>query len=305
MKNLVNEFLDKVEELPKRDNVRSPDDHHHWGMDYPYNKVRRFLMSRVGRDWDSVFSEFVHLDWIPKLYKTREQISHSVLLNTFEKDDEIYFYDNYCLSYNGSEEKIIDYRMGFGDTFYIHPKTRLLCYHKRKIVNNKKLQEKEQKRTVIILGNYHQLLKLDGIWYEVKGEKSKYTIIEVEGLHWEKVRYIPIEKPYKFINGEYYIPYKNAYSYEDIGPKDRLIRDDNESEFYYRWNNKNYSSIKITFCHQINKKMLKKYGIHNDIKINHRCQTCGSTKCIQSHGKRCEVCGVRRCCTNHNHFPKV
>jgi hypothetical protein len=320
MKNLANESPEVVEELPSRDVVRLPDGHrHYWGSDYPYNKVHRFLMSRVGTDWNEVFSEFVHLEWVPEAHKTRERIAQTVILNTFEKDGKVWFYDNW--SYNGNEKSIEDYRNGYGQVFYVHPKTKALCFHRPKQVNEKKRREEEQAKTMRILGDYHQLLKLKGTWFEVKAKKAESDIIEIDGLHWKKiVHFIPPEtKTMKFfgrnykawkvnrddpptwivVNGEYYVPSHGEWRHSgrDIGPKDRLI-DDEEGVYY--WNRHNYSSIKITLQRQLNSKELKKYGIRNDIKIEHRCPICGGKECLQKHDRRCDICGARWC-QNHEH----
>ena len=90
MSNLATKDTDTLDELPLRDKVRAHDGHrHYWGSDYPYNKVRRFITSRVGQYWNDVFSEFCHLDWVPRQYKTKEQISRIVELNTFLKDRKV------------------------------------------------------------------------------------------------------------------------------------------------------------------------------------------------------------------------
>ena len=60
MKNLAEKDIEAVEELPSRAKVRPPDGGWgHYNDDYPWNKVDRFLHSRVGKKWDDVYSELL------------------------------------------------------------------------------------------------------------------------------------------------------------------------------------------------------------------------------------------------------
>src|SRR5208283_1718072 len=169
--NLIDDSIEYIDNLPSRDKVRPPKDgHDHYkGEDYPWKKVYRFLVSRVGRPWDWVFSEYVHLDWIPHQYKTQEQISHSVRFNTFMRDGKVWFFDKY-LSNNERQIEDCGGCWCHSDIFYVHPETKILCYYKPKKVNYRKLQQKKLDKKLRILGNYHQLYKQNGIWYEVKAE---------------------------------------------------------------------------------------------------------------------------------------
>jgi hypothetical protein len=130
--------------------------------------------------------------------------------------------------------------------FYVHPKTKILCHYKPKKVNYRKIQEEEEAKTFRILGDYHQLLKFDGIWYEVKG---------------------------KIIENSFY---DNLY--EQRGPRERLIGSFDKPRYYYIW--KDFPHVKIVLKRQLSHKELKKYGIANDIKpIGKSCPVCGNLKC--------------------------
>ena len=300
MKNLISKMPESIEELPTHSKILSPNERHTRRKDYPYNKVNRFLMSRVGKNWNRVFSEYVHLEWVPVQYRTREQIGHIVVLNTFLKDGEVWFYDQYFSKNEMSIGDIVnppDTNYCFDSCFYIDPNDFTLRYAHRSR-SRKKTKDDILSKTMIILGDYHQLLKIRGIWYEVKGEKKQGSdIIEIDGLHWRKVDYDPInEFCYRFINGEYYIPDKGEWRHnnKEIGPRDRLIEDFDDSSRYSR-RSPDYDTVKITLYRQLTHKELKHHGLRNDAKIFHRCPVCGGENCTQKHNRRCKVCGVRWC----------
>jgi len=304
--NLIDDSIDYIDNLPNRDKVRPPKDgrDHYRGCDYPWKKVNRFLTSRVGRLWDRVFSEYVHLDWVPRQYKTKEQIGFSVILNTFIKEGKVWYFDR---GFGGNERPIENCGDGWyshSDIFYIHPTTKILCYYKPKKVDRQKLQEEEEAKNFRVLGDYHQLLKFDGIWYEVKGEPNASEYIEIEGLHYRIVSSVPNDGPYKIVDGKILIPaavgnyryyYGGRYSGENkIGPRDRMI---SRGEDAYYWKRSNYNSVRITLYRQLNHKDLKKYGVKNDVKVvGKRCSTCGSSDCTLKHdNKRCSKCGGKWC----------
>ncbi len=309
MKNLLQHIdsFDKLEDLPSRSNI--PLGGGHWGRrkgrHYPWKKVWRFLESRVGYNWDDVFSEFVHLEWIKDEDKTKENIGRVVELNTFLKDGKVWYMDD---GYQAGEKPIENCGgYGGGGVFYIHPTTKVLCFYKKTNKENYKIRQKrEEAKYFRVLGNYHQLVKIDGIWFEVKGEPVESDIVVVDGLHYKKLSKIPqpikhymfngsiIYSPppkYKIINGMILTP--------TIGPKDLMIKTEKPTSTNY-WERQNYDSIKITLCRQLNHKDLKKYGVNNDVKpiLGKICPVCGNTNCIQSHNNRCPSCGLRYC-RNH------
>lgn len=325
MKNLALIDTERVEELPSRERLLPPDGWRRYGEDYPWAKVRRFLMSRCGKNWNDVFSEYVHLDWVPAQYKTREQIAHVVILHMFLKNGKVWFYDRY-LSENERPLEDIDvpergyiYYFHRDECFYIDPKDFTLRYRHRKI-SRKKVGDDERRKHTIILGDYHQLLKIDGVWYEVKGKKKERDdVIEHNGLHYREVKHpilppqspmdkffgrkvVPEKHEYTVINGKYYLPDRGEWRYggREVGPRDRLVSSGGET---YYWNRPNYSTVQITLYRQLNTKELKHHGLRNDAKIFRRCPDCGSMNCQINHGKRCGICG-NRWCQNPQHCGK-
>jgi len=308
MSNLSTKDIDLLDELPMRDAVRPPDGRRHYrGSDYPYSKVHRFLTSRVGKYWNDVFSEFCHLDWVPRQYKTKEQISHTVELNTFIKDGKVWYYDG---GFMGVNERPVDDMGSNGyyyrhELFYVHPKTGVLCHKQRKGHLSYKQQEEERKAKYMkVLGDYHQLLKLDGVWYEVKGKPLNTDIVEVDGLHYRYVKESTIAQrkftmglgtevvandptsTYVRVNGKLAVPYREArWEGKRVGPKDCLVESAPQSGGSNYWNRSNYRSIKITVYRQLNSNQLKKHGLANDVKPE---------------GKPCKVCGGGNCKINHN-----
>jgi hypothetical protein len=310
--NLIEDSIEYIDNLPSRDKLRPPKDgrDHYKGEDYPWRKVYRFLVSRVGRPWDHVFSEFVHLDWIPRQYKTQEQISHSVLLNTFMRNGKVWYYDKY-LSNNERQLEDCGGYWSHSELFYVHPVTKILSYYKPKKIDYKKRRAEEEAKTLRILGDYHQLVKIKGIWHEVKGKPAESNIVVIDGLHYRKAKHIPVQetesgltffgrrvvsdKPkFKIVDGEVLIPVavgnyryytNNTYSNDNrIGPRDRMLEDFSKDKPYYC--RKNYESIEITVKRQLNHKELKKYGVKNDVKtIGKPCKICGNVNCIQQHHK--------------------
>ena len=309
MSNLAIEDPDKLEELPSRDKIRPTGVWHRWGEDYPYRKVHRFLTSRIGRFWNDVFSEFCHLDWVPRQYKTRDQIAHTVILNTFMKDGKVWYYDRY-LSEN--ERCIEDFNemtyYSRQEAFYVHPQTGKLCYKQKKGGRKaeRRRSDAERAKWFRILGDYHQLLKIDGVWYEVKGEPQEPDWVEVNGLHYKYIKESTIEQHefkmgvgvkvldrndigYVRINGRLAVPYREArWEGKPLGPKDCMIdgvpQYNRHNENFY-WNRKDYKSVRIVVNRQLNGKELKKYGLSNDPKVDKHCKVCGNARCVQNHYK--------------------
>ena len=278
MKNLTNIDDEVVETLPIRDRVRPPDGWRRHGRDFPRSKVNRFLLSRQGKLWDNVFSEYVHLDWVPKQYRTEDEISSFVLLHTFMKDGKVWFFDKYSTT----EKAVEDYRYG-GDNFYRHPETKKLCYLQKHKVDYSQRQKEEEAKYMMILGDYHQLLKVAGIWFEVKGEPTKSETIKIDGLHYRPagVRLATDITPrhttdYRVVDGKLYVPFADSrYDGKPLGPKECLLEDLTKRGYY--WNRHNYHSVKITMYRQLNSKDLKKHGLKNDRKLatGIKCKKCG------------------------------
>ena len=316
MNNLANIDLEQVETLPSHDKVRRTDAWHRYGKDFPRRKIQRFLLSRQGKLWDNVFSEYVHLEWVPKQYKTEAEISTFVYLHTFMEDGKVWFHDKFM----DGARLVDDFKYG-SDCFYRHPETKKLCYHRKVKVDYAKRHKEEVAQYMRILGDYHQLLKVAGIWYEVKGELIKSETIEIDGLHYRPAGVTPVYRTwrhkdvpdiappdgrhYKIINGKLYAPYAEArYEGKPLGPKECLLEDLTKKEHY--WNRHNYGSVKIVVCRQLSSKDLKKHGLKNDRKLmaGVRCKKCGGIAgdtCIyhicpmcSKYREDCKCFGVRR-----------
>ena len=169
---------EKLEDLPKVQKMREGLGwRENYGSDYPWNRVKRWVASKAGQPWDKVVSEFVKLKWVPVQYRTHSRLTrYHVEANTFINDDgNICFYDRYSFSRDACH--VI--KESCHEVNYVHPATKLLCYHqKQKRINWKKRDEIEESKTLRILGDYHQLLKLNGIWYEVRAEKINSNVVK-------------------------------------------------------------------------------------------------------------------------------
>ena len=290
MKNLIHERADKLEALPKREQRETRIKHqvrsHHWGAGYPSNKVSRFLQSNVGQPWDKVYSKYHNLDWIPVDMRDLEHIKWHVITDTFIKNGKVVHIGDYH-----SGETSVDAHCR--EQFYVHPITKLLC------VSTPPRPNRVLDRTINILGDFHQLLKLDGIWYEVKAKPTKpddgLTIIN--GLYYEEAGVEPVERwhngkllkdiapadgvKYKIHNGKLYLPAKSPRRYgmygpQPLGPKDRIIEEPNGKPRWMRWQRIDERSFKITLRRQLNSKDLKKFGLKNDPPPPAiRCGKCG------------------------------
>lgn len=239
--------IEKFEDAPKSQKMRDGMERWKRGKnrnDYPWNRVGRFLTSRLGQDWDKVVSEFCKLNWVPAEHRTHKQLaSYHVEVNTFIEGKEIYYFDKYAGYRGDSQRNVKDYR----DAFYVHPETKKLCFQKKIKYVPVKTPE-----TMRILGDFWQLLKLDGIWYEVKGKVSDH--------------YLSLSDKLK------------AYS-RAIGPKDRLIPDYSDKS---KWLNlPDIYSITITYQKQLNSKELKKFNLSNDgpKMSGKKCPKCGGYNC--------------------------
>lgn len=198
--------IEKLEDAPKSQKMRDGMERRERGIysNYPWNKVERFLTSRLGQSQDKVASEFLKLNWLPKQHRTIKQFNYHVETHTFLNDDKkICYFDSSPSSCEGYH--IVE-QMSYSGIFYIHPVTKLLCFQKQKKINWAYIYKEREAKTMRILGDFHQLLKLDGIWYEVKGEKVDNYIIR------------------QAIKGKYATI---------IGPTDRLIKENEGWRSYY------------------------------------------------------------------------
>lgn len=294
MKNLSNIDIEKIEKLPQKSKVRfeSDFDRRSYRWDFPWNKVHRFLVSRTGKKWDEIFSEYVHLEWIPTQYRNQHQMRNMVVFDTFMKEGKIWYYENrghfvYSTSDKNkggvnNEHLIEDYNAWRGECFYIHPTTKILCFHKRIPKSDyKKKQSELTAKTFRVLGNYHQLVKVYGTWYEVKGKPTPSDIFEYKGLHYKYIKTCNlVDDNYIKIDGKLAVPVSyGRYRDKSIGPRECMVSGICKNFPYnFDGDSKDYHSIKLTLYRQLNSKQLKKYGLTNDLKgFEKRCEKCGNT----------------------------
>ena len=223
MKNLTHIDEDKLETLPSRERCKPYDVWFDYQTNYPWKKIHRFLISNVGQPWAEVCSKFIHLSWVPTEYRTYHHLTRHVEVNTFLRGNDVIYFTNYCTI----DQKVED---SWGELLYVHPETKLLCHKQKKRIDYIKRRQEKELKTMRVLGDYHQLLKLNGIWYEVKG--TPYDPVLLTRARWDK----------------------------PTGPKDRMIKDEKG-----KYNNFScYSDVKITLKHQLSHKELKHYGLTND-----------------------------------------
>jgi hypothetical protein len=164
----MNLDIEQLETLPTRSKMKEVSD---WDYhsDYPWKRLDKWFRAQVGRLSDQVYSDFHFLSWVPRKYKTREYYTRHVETHVVIENGKFrimghgreYFLPTFC------------------DTLYVHPISKLICLSpKVKVVRIKK------EKTFILLGDYHNLEKIDGIWYEFKAIKNNHRV----GWHPENLK---------------------------------------------------------------------------------------------------------------------
>lgn len=221
------------------------------GTSFSYRKVRRWLVSREGKHLDEIVHEFVNLSWIPVAKRTYSFFCQFVETHTFkDSKGRIKFFDSF--SYRETERSLDE---AWGEVFYIHPKTKRLHYKpKNGRVRYSKKRAAEMAEWFVKLGDYDQLIKLDGIWYHVYALPS--DIMATPPAH----RYDP-NAPLL-----YDFKYHRKYFY---GP------------FDLRWREHVMLRPKV-YKYQLPHERLKQYGLKNDHNnvVSEKCKVCGSFNCI-------------------------
>lgn len=219
---------DKLENLPHFEKFHDYawDNDDYWGKKMPYARLKRWILGQEGKHIDSVIHKFVKLNWLLREYRTLENLRRHIEFDTFMEDGRVCYYPKY-MGYWHKKAPYCFVEDGASDTTYIHPITRLVTiYHAPTRESWKKRHQAEMDAKVRILGDYHQLYKLDGIWYEVKAEK-----IDRNRVYW---------KGY------------SGYGV-DLKPDDIIL--ETKSGFM--------PSFKVILKHQLNSKELKKFGLKN------------------------------------------
>lgn len=153
-----NDNIERLEELPTRlgkKTIRNEG----WGRRLseimPWSKATKWVESFEGRSYDEALSEWVRLPWIPVAFRNVEGFGRIV--------QEARMLDGVlCNRWNLPMWE-------FARSIYVHPETKKITIHKpKKRISWYKQREAKQREHCIILGDGHQLIKLKGIWYEVK-----------------------------------------------------------------------------------------------------------------------------------------
>jgi hypothetical protein len=171
MKNLLHkdDDIDRIEELPlrERNHDYSWENDDYWGKDFPYRRIMRWLESQEGNHIDSVIHKFVNLKWLLPIYRTLGELRRKIEMDTFIEDGKVCFYSSWCYWGKRGPHRIVEDEGS--KTIYVHPKTCLVCVHRPSTKESWKKQEQEKlDKKLRILGDFHQLYKQNGIWYEVK-----------------------------------------------------------------------------------------------------------------------------------------
>jgi len=171
--NFSNKDAEKLDALPSREKFpdHNWDRDNYWGKDFPYKRCKRWLLSRVGSNIDVVISDFVHAEWVPKIYRTLEQLKRKIEFNTFVENGKVCYYEDHIYWYGATNKHMSVIEEQPVQTFYVHPKTRKLAVHNpKKKPSMRAIWRKNLDEVLRIVAPYHQYCKEDGIWYEVKAE---------------------------------------------------------------------------------------------------------------------------------------
>ncbi|MBD2515842.1 hypothetical protein H6G93_12605 [Nostoc sp. FACHB-973] len=123
--------------------------------------LRRFLRSKVGQPWNDVYSELCQrLDG--KTMAGQHVIGH--LWDYVERYVEIIDGTVYSKPYQGYRNQL---DRGYGDRFYIHPQTGILCAVEKA---PRKQQQNSEQTDILIIDDYHRYYKLNDIWYLITFE---------------------------------------------------------------------------------------------------------------------------------------
>lgn len=214
--------------------------------------MTRWLESCEGRHVDSVIHEFVRAKWVPRQFRQAHKLGEYLEMNTFIENGKVCFYDNYPrFSYKNEPYVVVEDTTS--KTFYVHPETRKVCVYRPQSRKSWGTTYREKINSkLVILGDYHQYYKLDGIWYEVKAEP-----IATHPMH-----------------------IAPCWGAERKGPRDILL--EKNDGFHNRYENLPF--VRITLKRQLSHEELVENTLFNDHPFLHKqkpCPKCGGV------GKSC------------------
>jgi hypothetical protein len=149
------------------------------------------------------------------------------------------------------------------DTFYIHPKSQLLCLHRVKRIDYKARRRREKAKIFRYINPNIQLHKSEGIWYEwsVKKEDNIHLFYKA-GEEWDSFA--------KFNDS-------TTRAYGTLRP---WVWKEFISETGEKTLRKYYLPHPSVSRRQLSRKELKKYKISNDsFVLKPKCRVCGAVNC--------------------------
>jgi hypothetical protein len=168
--------IEKLEELPKYESkrfVRNRERIYHVEP-FPYSHMDGFLMKNRGNSFDDIYSKYSHAKWVPTQYKTLEFFKRFVEVDTFLNKEGVIYYNAAWYPMPVSIDSTYLTKL-----FYIHPITKKMECLERKISrkNGRYKRDEESPTQFRRIGPGHQLIKLEGIWYEVTFQIKKYKLL--------------------------------------------------------------------------------------------------------------------------------
>jgi hypothetical protein len=127
-----------------------------------------FLESRVGRNWNDVYSE-IRKNLNPNSAVQMHIVQHlrqAVVVNTLIIDGVVGHYPMYMRYLRGGFESLEKTSSRYSHQFYVHPETHLLCVSPRFSRPNRK----KRAPTKYQIDTFHQYRLIDDIWYALKLE---------------------------------------------------------------------------------------------------------------------------------------
>lgn len=220
MEHISDKLIEKLDDSPSRQRQRHfkpdwRDSHRH---DVYYKRSENWVRSKIGQHFDKVFSAWCDLKWVP--IDKRNMKGIEMVLEKTVMVGGILCAQNF---WGGLEENWAG--------IYVHPKTKIISYKKRKSgIGWQERQKRETAKICRILDDYHQIFKLEGIWYDVVVAPT------FERRNHKFVDGIFVAQPPTIVQSRKRIPY-DAFGYRECGKVTRR---------------------------QLSKAELKQYGVTND-----------------------------------------
>ena len=171
-----------LDDLPSYEGKKLVRERYKRNDDFPYRHAKRWTKSKVGEDFDKVFSEWTKLLWLPSRFRNLDSLKRYIETEiVFGENDEVFRF-NY------------GYLFRVQNQIYLDPKTNKILFAKPlKKRSWKKEQAEKLAKRCIFLSDYHQLCKINGIWYEIHLNPS----VKVMVYDWHLKKYIQKTSPTK------------------------------------------------------------------------------------------------------------